>query len=127
MYHKIRSIRPPSLYTTFNPNWGEEAFTPNSYKNLEHTPIHHFCVRICIQLQHKPSSAHQWYKQWGGCICSVQSATLANWQIGQANLPIGRLASQFANCTAQSANFPGTCLICKSCQPISLQHNKLIM
>ena len=27
---------------------------------------------------------------------------------------------QFANCAAQSANFPENCLICKSCQPISL-------
>ena len=55
------------------------------------------------------------------CICSVQ---FANLQIGQANLPIGRLVSRFANCAAQSANFPGICLIFKLCQPISF-HKKV--
>ena len=30
--------------------------------------MYHFCVRICIQLQHKSSSKHQWYKLWGGRI-----------------------------------------------------------
>ena len=33
-----------------------------------------------------------------------------------------RLVSRFANCAAQSANYPGICLICKLCQPISF-HN----
>ena len=45
----------------------------------------------------------------------------ANLQVGQATLPIVRLAEwpgQFAKCTVQPANFPETCLICNSCQPI---------
>ena len=59
------------------------------------------------------------------CICSVQSANQVNLQIGQANLPIGRLVVRFANCAAQSANYPGICLICKLSQLISIHNMKV--
>ena len=59
-------------------------------------------------------------------ISSVQSANLANFHLtGQANMPIGRLVSPFANCAAQSANYPGICLICKLCQPMSFHNMKV--
>ena len=43
---------------------------------------------------------------------------------GPSNLPIGRLVGRFANCAAQSANYPGICLICKLSQPISFHNMK---
>ena len=39
--------------------------------------------------------------------------------------PICQLVSRFANCSAQSAYYPGICLICKLCQPISFHNMKL--
>ena len=39
--------------------------------------------------------------------------------------PICQLVSRFANGAAQSAYYPGICLICKLCQPISFHNMKL--
>ena len=53
------------------------------------------------------------------CIAICKSSNLANLQIGQASLPVGRLARWFADCSTQSANYPEICLFSKSCEPIS--------
>ena len=49
-------------------------------KTVDYAPMYHFCVRICIQLQHKPLSTHQWYKQWGGCMHRYKSPFACHWR-----------------------------------------------
>ena len=51
-------------------------------------------------------------------MSSVQSANLANLQIGQ-------VGSRFANCAAQYSRYSEIYLICNFCQPISF-HNMTV-
>ena len=70
----------------------------------------------------------------GWSDCTRKSADCLDSQIAwniyfvPSNLPIWqifKLVSRFANCAAQSANYPVICLICKLCQPISFHNMKV--